>query len=80
MFSEREIVHKGGLVSYGIDYYAAGSLSARQVQRILLGADPGILPVEQLNRLRLTINRNTANTLGLTIPPSVLAQTDEIIE
>jgi putative ABC transport system substrate-binding protein len=80
MFSEREIVHKGGLVSYGIDYYAAGSLSARQVQRILLGADPGTLPVEQLNRLRLTINRNTANTLGLTIPPSVLARADEVIE
>ena len=63
-----------------MSYYGAGRLAAKQVQRVLLGASPGDLPVEQIDRLRFVINRKTARVLGITIPPSVLARADEIIE
>jgi ABC-type uncharacterized transport system substrate-binding protein len=71
---------KGALASYGESYYAIGQLSAKHVQRVLLGADPGELPVEQVDRLRLVINLKTAKALGLTIPPSVLARADQVVE
>ncbi len=80
MFEDRGSVAKGGLASYGVDYYAAGRLSAKQVQRILLGANPGDLPVEQVDRVHLGINLKTARALGLTIPQSVLVRADEVIE
>jgi putative ABC transport system substrate-binding protein len=73
-------VAKGALASYGESYYTLGHLSARQVHRVLLGANPGDLPVEQLDRPRFVINLKTAKALGLTIPPSVLARADEVIE
>jgi putative ABC transport system substrate-binding protein len=80
MFQDEETVAKGALASYGVSYYEAGRLAAKQVQRVLLGASPGDLPVEQIDRLRFVINRKTAQALGLTIPPSVLARADEIIQ
>ena len=80
MFQDEETAAKGALASYGASYYGAGRLAAKQVQRVLLGASPGDLPVEQIDRLRFVINRKTAQALGLTIPPSVLARADEIIE
>jgi putative ABC transport system substrate-binding protein len=80
MFQDRGIVAKGALASYGVDYYAAGRLSAKQVQRILLGADPGDLPVEQVDSFHFGINLKTAKALGLTIPQSVLIRADEVIE
>jgi putative tryptophan/tyrosine transport system substrate-binding protein len=71
---------KGALASYGVSYYALARLSAKQVQRVLLGADPGDMPVEQVDRLHFVINLKTAKALGLTIPPSVLGRADQVIE
>ena len=65
------------VATYGVSYYEVGRLSARHVQRILLGADPGDLAVEQLDRLHFVINLKTAKVLGLTIPQS---RADEVIE
>jgi len=80
MFTELESVAQGGLASYGVSYYAMGRLAAKFVQRVLLGANPGDLPVEQIDRLYFAINLKTAKALGLTIPRSVLVQADEVIQ
>jgi len=80
MFQDKEAVAQGALASYGVSYYGAGRLSAKQVQRVLLGASPGDLPVEQIDRLPFVINLKTAKALGLTIPPSVLVRADEVIQ
>jgi putative ABC transport system substrate-binding protein len=80
MFSDKGSVAKGALASYGESYYALARLSAKQVHRILLGANPGDLPVEQLDKLLFFINLKTAKALGLTIPQSVLMRADEVIE
>jgi putative tryptophan/tyrosine transport system substrate-binding protein len=80
MLQDKESVAKGALASYGVSYYAFGRLSAKQAQRVLLGADPGNLPVEQVDRLHFAINLKTAKALGLTIPQSVLIRADEVIE
>jgi putative ABC transport system substrate-binding protein len=79
MFSQPDSVVSGGLVSYGVSYSAMGQLAAKFVQRVLLGANPGELPVEQVDRLYFVINLKTAKALGLTIPPSVLQRADQII-
>jgi putative ABC transport system substrate-binding protein len=79
IFSDKASVAKGGLASYGQSYYTIGQLSAKLVHRVLLGADPGNLPIEQLDRIHFAINLKTAKTLGLTIPQSVLARADEVI-
>jgi putative ABC transport system substrate-binding protein len=73
-------VAKGALASYGESYYALGRLSAKHVQRVLLGANLGDLPVEQLNRIHFVINLKTAKALGITIPQSLLQRADQIIE
>jgi ABC-type uncharacterized transport system substrate-binding protein len=73
-------VAKGALASYGESYYALGRLTAKPVQRVLLGTNPGDVPIEQLDKLHLVINLKTAKSLGLTIPPSLLARADQIIE
>jgi putative ABC transport system substrate-binding protein len=80
MFSDQGIVAQGGLASYGASYRTFGQLSAKYVQRVLLGTDPGDLPVEGFDRLHFAINLKTAKALGLTIPPAVLARVDEVIE
>jgi len=80
MFQEQGSVAMGGFASYGESYYTIGRLSARHVQRILKGEEPGNLPVEQTNRLHFVINLRTAKTLGLTIPQSVLLRADELIQ
>jgi putative tryptophan/tyrosine transport system substrate-binding protein len=80
MFPEGGLVAKGGLASYGVSYHAAGRLSAKQVQRILLGAAPGDLPVEQVDRFHFAINLKTARALNLTIPPALLLRADQVIE
>jgi putative tryptophan/tyrosine transport system substrate-binding protein len=72
-------VAMGALASYGESHYALGRRSAKHVQRILLGADPGALPVEQLDRPQFVINLKTAKALGLPIPQSVLVRADEVI-
>ena len=80
MFHQRETVATGALASYGVSYHELGRLSAKHVQRVLLGANPGELPVEQVDRLYFVINLNTAKALGLTIPQSLLQRADEIIQ
>jgi putative ABC transport system substrate-binding protein len=80
MFQERGSVVKGALAAYGESFYMIGRLSAKYIQRVLLGANPGELPVEQVDRLHLVINLKTARALGLTIPQSVLTRADEVIE
>ena len=80
MVSYKVNVAKGALASYGESYYALGRLSAKQVHRILLGANPGDLPVEQLDRLYFVINLKTAKSLGLTIPQTLLLRADQVIQ
>ncbi len=80
MLSYKDNIAKGALASYGESYYELGRLSAKHVQRVLLGADPGDLPVEQLDRVHFVINLKNAKALGLTIPQSLLLRADQVIE
>ena len=80
MFGSREYVVQGALAGYGTNLSIIGKLSAKHVQRILLGADPGSLPVELIDRAYFIINLKTARALGLTIPQSVLVRADEVLQ
>jgi putative ABC transport system substrate-binding protein len=80
IIADQASVVKGTLASYGISFYTMGRLAAGYVHRILLGANPAELPVEQVDRFRLVINLKTAKAIGLTIPKAVLARADEVIE
>jgi putative tryptophan/tyrosine transport system substrate-binding protein len=76
----RRIAESGGLLSYGPNLFDATRRQAYFVDRILKGAKPADLPVEQATRLELVVNMKTARTLGLTIPPLILTRADEVIE
>jgi len=76
----KALVEQGALFSYGPNFVAVGQDIAGYVDRILKGAKPADLPVQQVAHLELVINLKTAKALGLTIPPSVLGRADHVIE
>jgi putative ABC transport system substrate-binding protein len=73
-------VQQGGLMSYSIDFFEMWHRAASHVDRILKGENPADMPIEQATKVALKINLKTARTLGIAVPPMLLARADEVIE
>jgi putative tryptophan/tyrosine transport system substrate-binding protein len=80
IFNFRQYVQSGGLISYGPNLRDMYAQSARHVQKLISGEAPGNLPMEQPTRFELVINLKTAQALGITVPRTLLARADEVIE
>jgi putative ABC transport system substrate-binding protein len=80
IFSTRDFVRGGGFMSYGPSYTERFGRAADYVDKILRGTKPGDIPVEQPTKFELVVNLITAQALGLTVPPTLLARADEVIE
>jgi putative ABC transport system substrate-binding protein len=80
VYDERSFVAHGGLISYGANFLNQYRQAASYVDRILKGEKPADLPVQAPNKYELAVNLRTAKTLGLSVPQSILARADEVIE
>ena len=80
IYSFRGFVYAGGLISYGADLAEQFRLAAGYVDRLLKGEKPADLPVQAPTKYEPAINLKTANALGLTVPPTLRARADEVIE
>ncbi len=78
--TQKEYAETGFLLTYGVDFRDLFRRSAVFVDKILKGAKPADLPVEQPTKFELVVNLNTAKLFGLTVPPTLLAQADDVIE
>jgi putative tryptophan/tyrosine transport system substrate-binding protein len=80
IYPSREFVDAGGLMTYGVNYPDLYRRAATFVDKVLKGAKPGDIPVEQPTKFEMIVNLKTANALGLALPPAILLRADEVIE